>query len=381
MKKLKEVNHSSRGHHEYGPSSMKNRKTCPAWINRESSDTWASDEGTMLHEAVDARDPSKIETSEQEHCYAECVTRLEDIEARVGAGARAYHEQWLDILGGESGGTPDFVLVDGDICWMRDFKFGRIEVDHPKDNLQLWAYSIGIFEKFPEVEEIDAGILQPRRNFYASWRYRRKDDLPRFKAEISKIVRDAKKAVEDGLYRPEPTNCNYCGRKATCPALGLIAIKISQNMEETKKVLDKIGTLDENAFRDSEKLSLLMEWAPALEGLSQEIKKKATSVRLEEGVEIPGYEIKYRQAPVKIKEPTALLEADIEELAELDEKDLVGFTTGISISKLKKFIEEGSARGDKSKTSSRVMAKLLAEGIATQGEETPYLAKERKHLD
>lgn len=61
----------------------------------------------------------------------------------------------LSILNGLTFGTADLVMVKGDRAIIGDAKFGWNPVEDAEVNLQGWAYAIGVFEKYPEVQMVE----------------------------------------------------------------------------------------------------------------------------------------------------------------------------------------------------------------------------------
>ena len=73
---LKHPDHGSRGHHPQGPSQLKALKLCSGFENRPGT-TAAAEMGTRIHEALEVRDPSNLESELEIELYNKC-TRAED---------------------------------------------------------------------------------------------------------------------------------------------------------------------------------------------------------------------------------------------------------------------------------------------------------------
>jgi Protein of unknown function (DUF2800) len=117
-------------------------------------------------------------------------------------------------------GRLDYALVDGKFLAIRDFKNGVGVVVEPENNPQVMYYAYGILKDFPDVEEVDLGIVQPNA-FHPGGPIR----TWRIDAEY---IRDWGEstlfpAMERASLDEQPFNpgkwCRFCPAKIVCPAL------------------------------------------------------------------------------------------------------------------------------------------------------------------
>jgi hypothetical protein len=99
-----------------------------------------------------------------------------------------------------------------------DLKTGRYSVDPAETNLQIWGYSVGIWDSFDFIDTIDPHIIIPRRNEVHHALFSRQEDYERQKNEVFKIIERAK--LESGkIYNPGWFQCRFCDNKVACEAL------------------------------------------------------------------------------------------------------------------------------------------------------------------
>jgi len=66
------VNHTDRDHAEFSPSALKYLHTCSGFHGKEGSSD-AADMGTRIHEALEVRDPSTLQSEEEVNIYDQLV--------------------------------------------------------------------------------------------------------------------------------------------------------------------------------------------------------------------------------------------------------------------------------------------------------------------
>lgn len=78
----------------------------------------------------------------------------------LGKGYEHHHELFVevkDLHGDElTSGWLDYLIIapNKKIASLIDLKYGSYEVTQAENNPQIWAYVIGVFQKFPELQEI-----------------------------------------------------------------------------------------------------------------------------------------------------------------------------------------------------------------------------------
>lgn len=156
---------------------------------------------------------------------------IRKIENYVGPYARNaekdFREIRLDLRPiGATGcdfGTVDRLLIRGAEAHLIDYKFGEREVDDPESNIQMWAYVLGVFANFNEVEITHVHVLQPKRDEVGTATFHR-SDIPRMSLRVKAIV--ARCARPNPEEVPTTTWCRLCARAATCESLKQFALAI-----------------------------------------------------------------------------------------------------------------------------------------------------------
>lgn len=149
--------HTSRGHAEFSPSSLKYVAGC-AGFKSTSGTNAAAEKGTRIHEALEIRDPSALHDEEELEIYEQIVKDEDEFNKSI-FGESEFEEMneiqvTVDLGPTATWGTCDRFLVKGDKAIMADYKTGISVIDSPRSNWQAKAYTLGAFQAFPEVEEI-----------------------------------------------------------------------------------------------------------------------------------------------------------------------------------------------------------------------------------
>lgn len=121
-------------------------------------------------------------------------------------------------------GTSDYVRVNGSHGVIKDFKYGKAQVQaryrNGKLNSQLMCYSSLVFDKFPDLETAEIGIIQPRSKTKKKTRETEitRDDVDEFmltvKASAAKINAMLDKEMP---LAPTEGDCWYCKANRICP--------------------------------------------------------------------------------------------------------------------------------------------------------------------
>ena len=217
-------------HHSFAPSSLERIENCPpSWeicknMLRDDSGKDAS-RGDLMHRAFyDDNALGELSDKDKETVLA---LRKEHIEPYpTEKGIKHFHELFVEIKDEDGAilthGTLDYLIISADekIGSLIDLKFGSYEVTPAGVNPQIWAYVIGVFQKFPSLEQLFALIAQPVfgiGNFDQQAVFKR-SDLPNLIARIKQIEDNAEKADSANFseYHPSTSDCRYCN-KMQCP--------------------------------------------------------------------------------------------------------------------------------------------------------------------
>lgn len=334
---------TTRPHAKFSPSALKNFEACPSYRGRSGTNLIA-EAGTRIHQAVEKEDPSLLHDENEQLLAKWCLDFLYEQRgdrARTSDLIASHQEIWMEMpLGDHStSGTCDLL----DIYQARgttikkgvmyDWKTGFGAVEDAEYNTQIWAYTYGVFEKFPELTELAFFLVLPRRQEISYATFTR-EDIPRIKLRLSTIIARAKLAEE---YNPTEGVCDYCAKMGSCSALAEKALVIGQKSGfDVPSSISLDGTPQDR--------SKLLKLANILQGWCEETKKELLRQALEEGAEIPGFRLDQRRTPRSIAEPLMGYEA-VKELVSLEEFLLA--CTRVSVPTLEKFVSERAPKGKK----------------------------------
>lgn len=350
-------------HAKYSPSSLAYREICAGFINRNESGP-AAEEGTLLHKAVETEKLDGL-NEEQRQCAEMCLQFVAGEEAAFRP-EQILSEQRLSICEGLTFGTADRIAIAGKRALLFDYKFGRNSVPDAEENPQLQAYAIGVFEKFPKVEEVRVFILLPRRDEICWAVYQRKD-LSRLQLRVQTII--ARCEVPEPELRPTD-HCLYCAAQGICPALHKHALTIAAGYEDEIQLPDEFQP---SKIADPSTMSRALSVARVMEKWCESVKHHALQMRLG-GHEIPGHELRSRSGTRKIVDPLAAWLAVKDRMTP---DQFIGCTE-VSLSKLETTFAEATPRGGKAKAKQELCEALADLGIVETGKESFYLAKTRK---
>jgi hypothetical protein len=357
-------------HAKHSPSQLKYKAACPNWINDPNSNTFAADRGTRLHAIMEhyvgwlsgkADDFDLDDYSEEDQ--KELGWCMKIVEPYVHqANKRDVHIEKRVVIPDCTWGTCDLILKIGDSLVMFDYKFGKASIDPPERNYQARAYALGAAFAF-EPKQIEFHFLIPNRDEHPQYQWKI-DEVMGWVEEFREIIR---KANSDGeKNHPSPETCVYCGAKATCPDVVNTAIEVANRFEGLPVPMEP----NLNALTSPSDMSKALQLAAIMERFSKSVKARALEMALD-GEEIPGYQLKVRQASRKIKnilECWAILN-DTLELGEFLP------ACSISITELERAVKSKAPRGEKAKYAASVIGELAEAGIINQGEDIPYISR------
>tara|TARA_R100000152_G_C6782121_1_gene218518 strand:+ start:2223 stop:3056 length:834 start_codon:yes stop_codon:yes gene_type:complete len=270
-------------------------------------------------------------------------------------------------------GTVDMIIIKGTHMDVVDWKFGRGEIDDADINIQGQAYLLGAWDKFPDVETATIHFVIPRRDEVLRHNYTR-EDLEQIRLRIKVIVGKATSDTVD--LRPNTEGCRYCKHQLTCEALSNKILPVARKYASTIQdfELEVMKKYDPALIEDPSTLAQMLNIGQVIDKWSSAARKQAMKLAEEEGVEIPGYDLRWRQPSAKVQDPQAAYEA----LADVLTPEEFMKASSVSLSQLAKIYAEKMPRGQK--TGARGQLELILEeaGELAPEEErirTPYLKK------
>jgi len=272
-------------------------------------------------------------------------------------------------------GTVDRVIIRGTHVDLVDFKFGVGEIDDADVNIQGRAYLLGVMDKFPELQTATVHFIIPRRDEVLTHNYSR-EEMEDIRLRINLIVSRAE--LEDAEAIPNTEGCKYCKHKLSCPALSdkmlPLAKKYSASVDDFEMSL--WGSYSPAEINDPAVLSKMLNVASVVDKWQAAAKKQATKLAVEDGEEIPGYDLHYRTASLKIDDTQGAYDA-VEHLLSPDE---FMDACDVSLPKLAKKYAEKLGRGEKKTARGTIEQSLEESGVLPAEEDrdrSPYLRKSR----
>jgi hypothetical protein len=272
-------------------------------------------------------------------------------------------------------GTVDRVIIRGSHVDLVDFKFGVGEIDDADVNIQGQAYLLGVMDKFPELQTATVHFIIPRRDEVLTHNYSR-EQMEDIRLRINMIVEKAELQNREAI--PNTEGCKYCKHKLSCPALSdkmlPLAKKYSASVEDFEMTL--WGSYSPENINDPAVLSKMLNVASVVDKWQAAAKKQATKLAVEQGEDIPGYDLHYRTASLKIDDTQGAYDA-VEHLLSPDE---FMDACDVSLPKLAKKYAEKLGRGEKKTARGTIEQSLEEAGVLPAEEDrdrSPYLRKSR----
>jgi len=291
-------------HAEFAPSSLAMFEKCARYTPEQGDDKVWAQEGTAMHHAMETQDLTGLD-GEQRVCVEKC---WEVFEEETKDAKEIHKELTLEIADSKTFGTADLIALWPKKAFIGDAKFGRIAVTDAKINLQGWAYAIGLFERYPDIDDIAVMFVQPRLTKVTSHTFNRQKDFDRIKGRVDSIIERAalaRKSKKKDYYSPNETSCLYCGHRASCPAVSKLAVQVARVNDKTlEKNLPKLidpKKLTTPVLRSNAEVTrrILDKWCDAVKQWCDEVKEHNVS-SVVNGEDVPGYSIRYRKNPRKI---------------------------------------------------------------------------------
>jgi len=276
------------------PSVLECVEACPRYESApsdESSDV--ATEGTLLHKAMETGDTTGLDDDQ-----LELVERCKEY-TRDDEGAEIFRELKVTMCGLR--GTVDYFAKRGKKGRMIDYKFGRIPVTPAGKNGQLQSYVLGLFERFDDLEEVEAELVMPRLDDVTIHTYRR-SDMASVVDRIAAVM--ARLHMPNARENPVEKACRYCARKAFCQALSELASTVCTGVSGMQ--LPEVYKPGEMVLPEDRAKAQVLSYI--LEDWAKQVRKENVKAALENGVEIPGFEVRHRAGSPRINQPDAAFE-------------------------------------------------------------------------
>jgi hypothetical protein len=366
---LKTKKAEDRVHHKTSPSSLQAREACSHWES-EGTVSDAATAGTRQHAAVEARDITSLPTDEEASAVVKCIEFTDGIEAEFAELAKKTGQKYTHLNEvyvhvddrDTSAGYLDEAFICGDKGALIDYKFGQWEVEPTENNLQAFAYVLGLFKQFPQLAEITAYFVMPYLDSIDMHTFKRAD-LQGMLLRIMAVVERSK--AKTGKPSPAFLACYSCKNKATCPALAATAIKVSEKFAplKTPKELDPMKVADQTDAVLGYQLAGIMEaWARAYKG-------RITNLAVEDDKFLPpGYRV-ISSADRKIVDAAKAFKV----LQPILGDEALWKIMKVGISGVEDAVKAKAPRGQKTAQALEVVEMLENSGLIEREEEKVYL--------
>lgn len=307
----------------------------------------AAEQGTRCHAACETGDTTGL--TEEEKMLVEMAMGYEadvaegSIELKREICVEVF-DQWgfLDTLIIKKDGKADIV----------DFKFGIMPVRHADKNIQMKAYTYGVWVMFPSIKEITVHLVQPKLDTISYHTWDRERDMEALGMEIKQVIERAKLARVDffspdveKLFTPLCEACDFCGNRARCRPLARKLIKITSKFDPVFAVLDD-PIMRPGEIRDPKTMGLLLRAAKIASKWAEDVQSAALEQALTEGVVPEDFRLVEVNKPRRVTNALLAYEALKDKVAW---EDMLACATGVSIGKLEEIFTESAPRGEKAK--------------------------------
>lgn len=367
-------------HARYSPSTYGSREACRGWTpDKDASEVGkaAGYRGTAIHKAIEREDISRLHDADDIECAKKCISFIKNRLSKLKI-PRHLREVEVSVL--DQFGFVDDLIISENYAEMTDYKTGWRPVVDAEENPQMQGYALGIFKKFPEIETLQVNLLMPRQDEISEATYTRASDYMRLKDRIFKIIEGAKAA--DRLFEsnsfeelmkilvPSSNNCEYCGRKAICPALNSLALTVAKRYDPELLIP---AHLHGSNITDPEMMATALQIAPVLEKWSSGVRKAAIDMRIHDGKEIPGYELGERRGTRKITNAQAAWDVVKDKISP---EEFAG-CADVSLTDLEKAVAAKSPRGEKRAAKTHLEDALRDRDAIEDGAPIHYLKQNR----
>jgi len=354
-------------HAEHSPSALGTKEICPAWTNNDETNE-AAESGTRIHKALElARRAEALAALSDDE-----VAMFTEIEGRADVLLKQFwistpqpsivhRELKVQIHDGSrvlTWGTLDYLTHTRRRGLMIDYKTGEWAVPPVKDNRQMQAYVLGVFQKYPSLENVDCHIIQPATadtNFI----FNRARDYSWMFRGLREIINECE---AESPREKINDHCQFCGRIGICKTANQLAVTTTTTM------LDPSAFSPKQMGKALEAKALLTAWMPAVQ---EEALKMVQAGHL-----IPGFEEKSRRGNrtiANLQETMRLLEPYMSNAEFLS-------ICKVSIINLREQIRAGTERGKKKKMEDAAFELLEDEEMILTDPSTYFVGRAKKQI-
>lgn len=282
----------ARTHHKFSPSTLGNREVCPCWDSR-TADNARSIAGTIAHKATETETDDNRLSDDDAVAVAECLDFVENRRQILIRESQQDKDRpegtplcWelkevylpIDDCTLEDGtlhttaGFTDHLLLNWRQTYAEliDWKFGYWKVEDADTNPQGISYVLGVFKKFPLVQEVRVWFKQPLLDHMSTAVFKR-DQIPALYLRIKTIVERAEKAHRGtgdwDMANPTVPGCLFCANLARCPKVTAIALQVGHKyvpLEVPAEIRPSVPPSPADTTKLLSIAAVLKNWAEAM---------------------------------------------------------------------------------------------------------------------
>jgi hypothetical protein len=282
-------------HHPLGPSGRHRYQLCPGSVAAEApyprSDSAASAEGTLAHEAAESILLGKVEPAMPDGMAEHVESYVDYVRSLVGPDDTLLVEHKVDL--GEwipgCSGTADAVVISGDVLHVVDLKFGKGVAVDVHENPQLEAYGLGAWREFEWLNpsQVVLHIVQPRLGVFESWAF----PATEVEERGARLRLDAERALAPDAPRiPGEKQCRFCLHRTHCKELAEHAFETVSGMFKPLEdvVAEPLAVRSVDRLEDDE-LSAVLPKLDLIERWCSSVRSRAYDVASSRG--LPGWKL------------------------------------------------------------------------------------------
>jgi len=353
-------------HSEHSPSSLKEKAKCPGFRNDQTRDKTAANRGNLGHLATEKENLDMIPPDDPKlrEAVEMCLRYLSALRKPL-VNARELREQRYNML--DQFGHVDHIILHGDKAELVDYKFAFGE--YVADSPQFWAYAVGLWDAHPEVEQLTVHVLLPFRGVIDRETWSREKDYDRLSAQTAAIIASARR--DDPSTYLTGAHCAWCARQASCPKLSSLALTIASEYKADELTLP--AQYDPANIFDPHVIAFAKKAAPIMRSWADKVDARALEMRMQEGIEIPGFELAERKSPFKITNAQAAWETVKDQIT----PEAFAACAEVKIGELEKAIARTAKRGEMARSKEQ-LRDALVDADAAKSEGTYHYLKKTK---
>ena len=197
----------------------------------------------------------------------------------------------------------------------------------------------------------------------------RESDLGELEAKTLAIIERAKR--NDPADYQTGSHCQWCNNRASCVNLNQLAVTVASKYKAEELVLP--AEYDPANITDPEQMALAKKVAPIMESWASKVNARALEMRVQEGIEIPGWELAEKSAPFKIVDAQAAWEVVKSRIT----PEAFAACAEVKIGELEKAVSRTAEKGQMGKAKAELRDKLLDANAARIEGTVLYLKKSK----